>query len=168
MSGTIHAVLIDPFAQTVTNVRIPNCNDGPAQWEAMKVLMKCEWLEHVDLGAGQSLWVDEEGFRMPWDQQRFFSTRNAHTGELQGQAMAGRALVTGRTGPEVTGARVGAAAVAPLIVWTPGRQVVIPAATIASAEFGPDGRLRPIETPQPLDGDRRTYSYHDQPRPLKD
>ena len=161
---TITAVLVDPFAQTVTDVQIPSYHQIGKQLAAMKVLMQCQWVEHVDLGEDQSLWVDEEGTLKDWDDQRFFCLRHAQTKLIMGNALAGRSLMTGRSAEgEIVAARNRADSLRPLVVWTNARQVVVPAMTIATAEFDSEGILRPTETPQPIDGDRRTFNYHNQP-----
>jgi len=83
------AILIDPFAQTITAIELPKGN-----WlkEAYK-LMHCELVDTVRWHNGiDTILVDDEGLFVPTDDQQYFAVVN---NKHEAAVLAGRALLVG-------------------------------------------------------------------------
>jgi uncharacterized membrane protein len=79
----VHAVLIDPATQTISNV------DYNGQIEHMYKLLNVDVVEVVDMGAEGDLWVDEEGLFKVTPATMFIVSDLLH------QPIAGRGLILG-------------------------------------------------------------------------
>lgn len=93
----MRAVLIDPFSKSVHSVSLPD--DDGAQYEALRALIfkdrpRVGYVEHISLGAGHGLYLDEEGLLSDWDEQKFFAFIRGDGSPLY---IAGRAIVVSDT-----------------------------------------------------------------------
>lgn len=83
---TTRAILIDPFAKTVTEVQIHG-DTLPGMYAALD----CQQVNAISMGKvggiQHDLWVDEEGLFIPWGEQAFY--------QLNGypEPLAGRGLI---------------------------------------------------------------------------
>jgi len=175
----IRAILIDPFARSVSEHMIPDHTDGSAQWAAMKEVMQCQYLERVPLGESpEGEWVvmycDEEGLlNKPWEEQAFFVLRSPadRPPGYVNNPLAGRCLVlTDEDAGEGEDCEtIIAGTKAPLdffhfvVRWLDPGQVVARMPTFTTL----DENLNPVGEPEVLgvgpDGET-TWDIHNQPR----
>lgn len=82
-TSTLRAIHINPFAQSVAEVAMPD------DFEAVKRdFLQCDLADCIHLGGGVDAWVDDEGTLINWDAQGFV--------RLGGQiTLAGHVMLTG-------------------------------------------------------------------------
>lgn len=66
------AILIDPFAKTVRELYTSGAYDVIKRLVFVDLLGRSGYLEAVYIGADHSMYIDEEGLLVPWDEQAFF------------------------------------------------------------------------------------------------
>jgi hypothetical protein len=101
----MRAILIDPYARTVTEVE----HDGTL--EAMYATIPCDLVEAVRISEHDTLWIDEEGFLSPG--------RPVYRMGENPQGLAGRGLIFGFTGSgDTVATKISLALVTANVHWT--------------------------------------------------
>lgn len=159
----MRAIHINPWNKTITEIDLADDGDGCIAYDALRRAVfhgrdkALGWIDRVDLGANVDAWVDEEGFLIPWDEQRFLAM---HPPGLKhfGQNLAGHVILTGHDG---WGGSVGLPDAIPIelvqasVQWLDAREVTVPAPKVYSEDPKTGERV--------LEHDAGTWTYDNQP-----
>jgi len=120
----IKAILIDPIKREVIHCDVPRDSEGSTYAGLRDLVFQHReqqgYLEHVHLGAGHGLYIDEEGMLTNWDSQGFF--------DIGGLTVAGVAVLVGSppTG-DTDHCRLPIELVLSKITWLHPKEVRVPA-----------------------------------------
>lgn len=150
---TIIATLIDPKARVVKPWALHTDEEGSAYDSLVDAISQYAdsrlYIEHIDVGAGHGMYLDENGVLMPWDDQSFF--------KLGDQTFAGVAVIVRDTDDGYSAScEIPLGLIASRVEWIEPRQVRIPAPVMQT--IGADGK---VETTY-LAGCRE-WTYDNQP-----
>lgn len=129
------AILIDPHMRMLTMIELPVNAEGDADYEAIRHAVFGDGerglLQAVNIGAGHSMFIDEEGLLMDWEKQAFFQLGRppaCHT-------FAGRAVILRDTDEGGTSScLLPLALVAGKTVWLDPREVDVPAPVLITQD----------------------------------
>lgn len=153
MNRAIIATLIDPRTRQIKPWALRLDHEGSAYDSLVDAVFQHEeqrgYIEHVDIGAGHGMYLDEEGVLKPWDEQGFF--------KLGDQTFAGVAVIV-RDTPDGYGdnCELPLELIASKVQWVDAHDVRIPAPMLQT--LGPDGK---VETTYLAGG--REWTYDNQP-----
>lgn len=98
MITNLKAIIIDPVNQTVDYCDVERNEDGSTYDGLVDLIFKhheeAGLIQHISVGAGHGLYMDEEGILCDWDNQGFFCLRN---GDAMTQPFAGVAILVSDT-----------------------------------------------------------------------
>lgn len=99
----LKAIIIDPISRTVDYCDVERDSEGSTYHGLVDLIFKhreqAGYIEHVNVGAGHGLYIDEEGVLCDWDSQGFFCLRqgNNTTDPIAGVAILVRDTPDGDT-----------------------------------------------------------------------
>lgn len=151
------AILIDPFAKTVTALHLSDHDNDPLPLLAdLYKLIGTDNLDHNTLQNGDSMWCDDNGLLKDWSTQAFFLAPFCPT-PLAGKVVVLRTL-PGIDQDTMADCKTDIELLRKAIQWVAPKAVEVPAPTIS--ERGEDGTM---SAPEPLDGGAATWTYANHP-----
>lgn len=102
----MRGILIDPVEKTVTEI------ETAGDLDALYALLDCTTVERVSLGAGQDLWIDEEGL-LKDEPGPFFAFEHNDDRPLCGRGV----VLSHDGGGDTIGTKLALEAIENLIVW---------------------------------------------------
>jgi hypothetical protein len=120
----IKAILIDPIKREVVHCDVPQDSEG-STYAGLRALVfqhgdRLGYLEHVHVGVGHGLYIDEEGMLTDWDGQAFF--------DIGGLTVAGVAVLVGSPPDgDTADCRLPIELVQSKITWLHPKEVRVPA-----------------------------------------
>jgi hypothetical protein len=160
----MRAIHINPWNKSITEIDLDDDGDGCIAYEALRAAVfhgrpsrQHGYIDRIHLGNGVDAWVDEDGFMIPWDEQRFCALHPPGLRRL-GQSAAGHVILTGTDGwgsSLALPSNIIIELVQASVTWLDAREVTCPALKIYSVD--------PETGVKTLIEDQGTWTYENQP-----